>query len=110
VIEADHHMRVMTLHPAIANDARMNSQIGCDNAPLADPVAQLVDAMLARYIDWRESAAMVAEVHRRWREDRNGDCGQLHAAYQAALDREETAATAYEHAAWNVEHSLVPAD
>ena len=102
-------MRVMTGHPAIANDARMNSQIGCDNEPLAAPVAVLVDAMLARYIDWRESAAIVADVHKLWREDRTGDCGQWHAAYEAALDREETAARAYELAVWDVEHLPLPA-
>jgi hypothetical protein len=103
-------MRVMTLHPAIANDAGMNSQIGCDNAPLADRAAELVDAMLARYIDWRESAAMVADVHRRWCGDRADGCGQWHDVYQAALDLEETAATAYERAVWHVEHSLDRAD
>ena len=85
----------------------MSSKIDCDDESRTNPAGELVDEMLARYIDWRENAAIVADVHRCWREDRAGDDRQWYATYEAALVREETAATAYELAVWQVEHSLL---
>ena len=99
----------MTAHPTIANDPPVSSQMRSGDRPLAEPAGELVDAMVACYVDWREDCARVAEVHRRWREAPAGQEDEWYASYRAALDREETAATAYELAVWHVERSLLRA-
>ena len=99
-------MCVMTIHTAIANDPHMSFQIRPGDLPLAEPVGELVDGMLACYVDWREDCARLADVHRQWREAPAADNDEWYSTYRAALDREEAAATAYELAVWHVERSL----
>jgi hypothetical protein len=52
------------------------------------------DALLA-YLDWRTQCAAVASAYRRWVLTSASDARLAHAAYQAALDREEAAARMY---------------
>jgi hypothetical protein len=59
------------------------------------PDTQLVDELLARYVEWREDAAAVADAHRRWRAAPAGERALAFAAYRAAVDREESAAAGY---------------
>lgn len=55
----------------------------------------LVDDAVLAYIEWREECASVRECDRRWRGATPENAVRVHAAYQAALDREEAAAGAY---------------
>jgi len=55
----------------------------------------LADDALLAYIEWREECAVVRECHRRWGRTTREDAVRAHAAYQAALDREEAAARVY---------------
>ena len=59
------------------------------------PAAQLVDELLARYVEWREDAAAVADAHGRWRAAPAAERAVAFAAYRAAVDQEESAAAAY---------------
>jgi hypothetical protein len=54
--------------------------------------AELVDAIIDSYVDWREEAAAVEAAYRRW--DRAAQCDRplAFAAYRTALDQEERAA------------------
>jgi hypothetical protein len=55
---------------------------------------QLVDEAVVAYVAWREESATVWAAYSRWAsaaEDARG----AHAAYRAALDREDAAAQAY---------------
>lgn len=56
---------------------------------------RLVDDTVLAYVEWREECVAVADMYRRWASatDRRR---LAHAAYEAALDREESAAHAYE--------------
>jgi hypothetical protein len=52
------------------------------------------DALLA-YLDWRAHCAAVASTYRHWALTSAADARLAHAAYQAAVDREEAAARMY---------------
>jgi hypothetical protein len=47
------------------------------------------------YIDWRLACIRVWAAYREWTRAMRADAVLAHAAYEAALDREDAAATAY---------------
>jgi hypothetical protein len=100
----------MTAHPSVTEHARMSTPCRAGRKQLAQPPTALVDEMLARYIAWREEAAVVADVLRRWREAPAGDAAVWRSACGAALDQEESAAISYELAVWDVERWLQRAE
>lgn len=63
-------------------------------SPASD--AQLATAQEARYASWREASDRVAETYRSWTAAPRGERFLAHAAYMAALEREERAACAYQ--------------
>jgi hypothetical protein len=73
---------------------------------LAEPVAHLVDEMLACYVDWREDATAAADAYGRWSGAPPSEIACRFAAYLAALDQEESAATRYALAVRDLERSL----
>jgi hypothetical protein len=62
---------------------------------LDPPTSTLIDAMMERYVSWREECATVENAYRNWLRARREDRSAAFAAYSAALDREEYAAAAY---------------
>ncbi len=66
------------------------------------PATDLVDRMLACYVDWRETADAVAETYERWSSASADDQAGGFLAYAAALDREQAAATLYSLAVTDV--------
>ncbi len=58
--------------------------------------AQLVDAVVERYVTWREQNIAVDTAYANWTRAPTSDRQTTFAAYLAALDREEHAAAAYE--------------
>jgi hypothetical protein len=57
--------------------------------------AQLVDDAILAYVEWREECAEVWSTGAWWASVPSEDARRAHAAYQAALDREEAAANRY---------------
>ena len=55
------------------------------------------DAVDDGYVTWREESGAVAESYRSWNCADRDERWLAYAAYVAALDREERAATAYGH-------------
>jgi hypothetical protein len=58
--------------------------------------AELASAQVAGYASWREASDGVAEAYRSWAAAPRGERFLAHAAYLAALEREEHAARAYQ--------------
>jgi hypothetical protein len=58
--------------------------------------AELVSTQEASYATWREASDGVAEAYRSWAAAPRDERWLAHAAYGAALDREECAARAYQ--------------
>jgi hypothetical protein len=56
---------------------------------------QAVDDVLDAYVGWREQCAAVWDAYGWWASATADDKAPAHAAYQAALDREEAAANVY---------------
>jgi hypothetical protein len=56
---------------------------------------QLIDEMLARYLDWRAEAEAVDAAYGFWSRAPQAEGALAFAAYGAAVDREERAATVY---------------
>jgi hypothetical protein len=56
---------------------------------------QLVDEAVDAYVEWREESGTVRVAYSRWASAAAEDAERAHAAYQAALDREEVAAQVY---------------
>jgi hypothetical protein len=56
---------------------------------------QLVDDAVVAYVEWREESGTVWAAYSRWARAAAEDSGRAHAAYRAALDREEAAAQVY---------------
>lgn len=84
-------------HPAYVDSAQMSTVIGIDTA-----VGRwAVDAMLERYVSWREECHAVWLAYQRWADSDRCERRLAHAAYLAALDREEHAARTY---ADHIEH------
>jgi hypothetical protein len=63
----------------------------------AAPHSWLSDAMEDGYATWREESDAVADSYRSWNCADRDERWLAYAAYVAALDREESAATAYRH-------------
>lgn len=68
--------------------------------------AGLADDMLAYYMHWRNAAAAVADAYRVWRRSPAAQEAAHFAAYMAALDKEEAAATRYAMAVKNLDRAL----
>jgi hypothetical protein len=60
-----------------------------------------VDALLERYVAWREECETVWRAYQGWVDADRHERGLAHAGYLAALDREECAARTY---ADHIEH------
>jgi hypothetical protein len=58
--------------------------------------AELASAQEASYANWRETSDGVAEAYRSWAAAPHDERWLAHAAYLAALEREEHAARAYQ--------------
>jgi hypothetical protein len=56
---------------------------------------RLVDEAVLAHVEWREESATVWAAYSRWKTAAAEDARRAHAAYRAALDREEAAAKAY---------------
>jgi hypothetical protein len=59
------------------------------------PGAWAVDALLERYVAWREECHAVWHAYQRWADSDRRERRLAHAGYVAALDREEHAARTY---------------
>lgn len=57
-----------------------------------------VDALIERYVEWREECSAVETAYGRWAGSGRRDRALTYAAYHAALEREEKAATVYQSA------------
>jgi hypothetical protein len=57
-----------------------------------DDESELVDAFLDSYVWWREACDDVWSAYSAWVDAGSGDAGRRFAAYESALDREETTA------------------
>jgi len=62
----------------------------------------LVDAMLDGYVSWREACVRVEAAYEAWSHAERRDKALAFAAYLAALDREQVAATSYRRFAGQV--------
>jgi hypothetical protein len=67
---------------------------------------RLVDEALLAYVEWREESAVVWAAYGRWARASTDDSRGAHAAYRAALDREEAAAQVYASLVERVSESL----
>lgn len=56
---------------------------------------RMVDDAVRAYVEWREESSTVWTAYILWADAAAADAGVAHAAYHAALDREEAAAHAY---------------
>jgi hypothetical protein len=56
---------------------------------------QIVDDAVIAYVEWREECMEVWNAYGRWASAPPEDVRRAHAAYRAALDREEAAANVY---------------
>ncbi len=56
---------------------------------------RLVDAIMDRYLTWREESAAVAALYERWARAPREDRADAFAAYLVGLEYEEHAASAY---------------
>jgi len=56
---------------------------------------RLVDRRIERYVDWREASVAVHDAYATWCSAPVAQRSRSFLAYQAALDREESAATGY---------------
>jgi hypothetical protein len=73
---------------------------GAAATTLGDDMSQgihhsLIDDVMDAYIAWREESAAVESAYLRWKSALSLDAACAHAAYVAALDREERASTDY---------------
>jgi hypothetical protein len=57
---------------------------------------RLVDEAFQRYLDWRDESAALEAAYDRWSRASRDDRRFAHAAYEAALEREEFASTQYQ--------------
>lgn len=55
----------------------------------------LEDALLDRYVDWREACLQVQAEYERWRDAPGDERARAFVAYRTALDREERAGEVY---------------
>jgi hypothetical protein len=93
----------MTPTPVLTDPARMSTPIiGKSGNALLTPPPDLVDEMLARYIDWRWDAAGVWDAYAAWVNAPASEKSSRFAAYIAAVDQEQSAATSYASVVENV--------
>jgi hypothetical protein len=57
----------------------------------------LIDAVVDSYVGWREANAAANAAYQTWKQSSGGTRAPAFGEYQAALDREEQAAAAYQH-------------
>ena len=100
----------MTAHPMVTKHApmrtspRQTTRIRADTAPW--PIPELVDRVLDRYVEWRQTTGDVADTYGRWCVAQRCDVAPRFAAYIAALDQEETAAGTYAESIRELERRL----
>ena len=58
-------------------------------------IASVLDDAVLAFVQWRQECAAVWDAYGRWASAPDADHGCAHAAYGAALDREEAAANTY---------------
>lgn len=85
---------------------RKTSPAGTSGPDTTPPALELVDAMMSRYVQWREHAAAATDAYSEWSAAPAGEKASRFAAYFAALDREEASAGTYAVAVADVERSL----
>jgi hypothetical protein len=56
---------------------------------------RFADAIMDRYVEWREACSGVEMLYRRWIDATSSDSSLAYARYVAALEHEERAAAAY---------------
>jgi hypothetical protein len=66
----------------------------------------LIDEAMDRYVEWREECAAVCDAYAYWTNAPMEETDLPFAAYSAALDREQSAATVYGRALERVKRSL----
>ena len=71
---------------------------------------QIVDDAVIAYVEWREESTEVWNAYGSWASAPPEDVERAHAAYRAALDREEAAAKVYAGLMKRVGHLLETAD
>jgi hypothetical protein len=59
------------------------------------PMSDIIDAVMDRYVTWREESAAVEAAYRAWRRASREQSKVAFRDYFAALDREEHAASEY---------------
>jgi arginyl-tRNA--protein-N-Asp/Glu arginylyltransferase len=65
----------------------------------------LIDQAMERYVEWREECAAVYDAYANWTNAPTEETDLPFAAYSAALDREQSAATVYGRALERLEQS-----
>jgi hypothetical protein len=70
------------------------------------PIPALVDRVLVRYVEWRETTGTVADTYGRFCAAQRCDVAPRFAAYMAALDQEQTAAGTYAESISELERRL----
>ena len=70
------------------------------------PRLALIDEAMERYVEWREECAAVENAYTNWSKAPAGEAELPYAAYGAALDREQIAASLYGRALVRLERSL----
>ena len=75
------------VRPSRARSRRTRAVVG------AWSIAGLVDQMLDTYVEWREHAALVADAYACWYDTSASEGTLRFAAYLAALDQEQAAAS-----------------
>ena len=66
----------------------------------------LIDEAVERYVEWREECATVYDAYANWTSAPTEESDLPFAAYSAALDREQSAATVYGRALESLRRSL----
>jgi hypothetical protein len=79
-------------------------RVSVNAAAAAFDVSPTVADRVAAYGEWRVSCASVWEAYRHWSSAPKADEELAHAAYAAALDREDAAASAYSRISAPMEH------
>jgi hypothetical protein len=101
---------VMTGHPGVGQSGPMAvprerlGHIRIDT--LGWPAIVLVDDLLVSYAEWRDGCDAVADAYERWSIAARSESDLRFAAFTAALDQEQTAASAYAEAGRNLKRFL----
>jgi hypothetical protein len=95
------HRHAYVARNEIAPDATLDNLSGLEREELTRPevsptdLVHLVDRLIDVYVSWREECTAVTRAYQDWTAAQAGDGKLAHAAYVAALDREQKAATIY---------------